>query len=142
MTRLRKMKGFTLIELIVVVIIIGVLAAIAAVAYNKFVGNSKKAAAQATAKNVAQKISAEAANSSDGDSAVYAKAQTVSGLATAVGVPSTIFLKDAAGAALADADLAAVITTAPAYGSSIYVGDAAHNCQLLLKETVTLGTCK
>jgi prepilin-type N-terminal cleavage/methylation domain-containing protein len=39
MSRIKQLKGFTLIELIVVVIIIGVLAAIAAVAYNQFVGN-------------------------------------------------------------------------------------------------------
>ena len=47
MTRIKSLKGFTLIELIVVVIIIGVLAAIAAVAYNQFVAQARTTAAVA-----------------------------------------------------------------------------------------------
>ena len=58
MTRLKSLKGFTLIELIVVVIIIGVLAAIAAVAYNQFVAQARKTAAVANAKQVVTAVAA------------------------------------------------------------------------------------
>jgi len=61
MTRLRRLRGFTLVELIVVVIILGVLVAIAAVSYNKFVGQSKDTAQRASAKQIAEAINAEAA---------------------------------------------------------------------------------
>ena len=61
MSRIKQLKGFTLIELIVVVIIIGVLAAIAAVAYNQFIGDSRTTAAYASAKQVATAITASAA---------------------------------------------------------------------------------
>lgn len=53
MNRIRKVKGFTLIELIVVIIIIGILAAIAAVAYNQFIGNANTNTAKANAKQAA-----------------------------------------------------------------------------------------
>ena len=58
MTRIKSLKGFTLIELIVVVIIIGVLAAIAAVAYNQFVAQARKTAAVANAKQVVTAVAA------------------------------------------------------------------------------------
>jgi type IV pilus assembly protein PilA len=61
MTRLKSLKGFTLIELIVVVIIIGVLAAIAAVAYNQFVGNARSTATLASAKQVEKILAAQSA---------------------------------------------------------------------------------
>lgn len=61
MSKLKQMKGFTLIELIVVVIIIGVLAAIATVAYNQFVGQSRSAAAVSNAVQLRKAIDAYSA---------------------------------------------------------------------------------
>lgn len=61
MNRIRKAKGFTLIELIVVIVIIGILAAIAAVAYNQFIDNAKDKAALAEASDKAKVIQADSA---------------------------------------------------------------------------------
>ena len=58
MTRIKKMKGFTLIELIVVVVIIGILAAIAAVAYNTFIDNANVTTATAN-QSISQSIKQE-----------------------------------------------------------------------------------
>lgn len=61
MNRIRKAKGFTLIELIVVIVIIGILAAIAAVAYNQFIGNANESAALSEASGKAKALQATAA---------------------------------------------------------------------------------
>jgi len=74
MTNLRKMKGFTLIELIVVVIIIGILAAIAAVAYNQFVGKARANAALADAVQLRTAIDA---SSADADKSAQAELTAV-----------------------------------------------------------------
>ena len=87
MSRLRQMKGFTLIELIVVVIIIGVLAAIAAVAYNQFVGNSRATAILASAKQVDKAIQAQTAQDDVSVTAAgeLAKVTSVSGATVTAG---------------------------------------------------------
>lgn len=59
-------KGFTLIELLVVVAIIGILAAVGVVAFNGFLGTSKKNAATSTHKAVVSYMSAEFAKCSLG----------------------------------------------------------------------------
>jgi len=59
-------KGFTLIELLVVVAIIGILAAVGVVAFNGFLGTSKKNAATSTHKAVVSYMAAEFAKCSLG----------------------------------------------------------------------------
>ncbi|WP_084360207.1 prepilin-type N-terminal cleavage/methylation domain-containing protein [Janibacter anophelis] len=61
MTRLKKSRGFTLIELIVVIVIIAILVAVAAVAYNSVIGNSKQSAANTTAAQIAKTLQGESA---------------------------------------------------------------------------------
>lgn len=61
MTRLKKSRGFTLIELIVVIVIIGILVALAAVAYNAVIKNSKQSAIEAKASQISKMLQAKSA---------------------------------------------------------------------------------
>ena len=74
MSRIRKSKAFTLIELIVVVVIIGILAGIAAVAYNQFTGNARTTSNSASAQQIATAVNAESAASGQSTAQVIADA--------------------------------------------------------------------
>ena len=58
MTRIKNIKGFTLVELIVVVVILGILSAVAILGYTQFVANANTSAAQA---DVAQVVTLQMA---------------------------------------------------------------------------------
>ncbi|MGB8337858.1 MAG: prepilin-type N-terminal cleavage/methylation domain-containing protein [Burkholderiales bacterium] len=55
---MKKISGFTLIELMVVVAIVGVLASIASMEYNEYLRRSNDKAAQSDARNLLLAISA------------------------------------------------------------------------------------
>lgn len=69
MTRItnNKMRGFTIVELLVVVIVIGVLAAITAVSYANVTSRAKTSAGQSAATNIMKKVGTYTADGSTGN---------------------------------------------------------------------------
>lgn len=56
--KLKKQKGFTIVELLIVIVVIGILAAITIVAYNGIQNRGKAAAGQALANSISKKAEA------------------------------------------------------------------------------------